>query len=151
MSRNGSGILLVENDPDDASLILRAFRKKKILNEIVVMRHGVEALDYLFGQGAYAGRDCSAQPALVLLDINLPKVDGLEVLRRLRRDDRTRLLRVIILTASEEESKRVAEYTMGAVSYVRKPLDFEEFLEVAAQLGFYWLLLNQDLPIAGQP
>lgn len=139
-------ILLVEDNPDDAALTLRAFRKKNILNEIVVVRDGAEALDYLFGTGAFASRDPGQQPALVLLDLKLPKIDGLEVLRRLREDQRTRLLRVVILTSSNEEADIVNGYSLGANSYIRKPVDFEKFLEVAGHLGLYWLLMNEPPP-----
>lgn len=147
---NNRSILLVEDNADDAALTLRAFRKKKILNEIVVVRDGAEALDYLFGTGAYAGRNTVDQPTLVLLDLKLPKVDGLEVLRRLRADDRTRLLRVVILTSSNEETDIVKGYSLGANSYIRKPVDFERFLEVAGHLGLYWLLLNEEPPLGSR-
>ena len=150
MTNSGGTILLVEDNPDDAALTLRAFEKKNILNEIIIARDGEEALDYLFGEGSYAGRDTGEQPSLVLLDLKLPKVDGLEVLRRLRKDNRTRLLRVVILTSSKEETDVVTGYQLGANSYIRKPVDFQEFIEVAGHLGLYWLLLNEPAP-AGTP
>ena len=139
-------ILLVEDNPDDQALTQRALRKNNITNEVVVTRDGVEALDYLFGTGTHAGRDTHEQPALVLLDLKLPKVDGLEVLRRLRGDPRTRLLPVVILTSSKEDRDLVSGYSLGANSYVRKPVDFTEFMEAVRQLGLYWLLLNEPPP-----
>lgn len=142
-------ILLVEDNADDEELTLRAFRKNNILNPVVVARDGVEALDYLFGTGAHSGRDTRVQPQVVLLDLKLPKVDGLEVLRQLRADPRTRLLPVVILTTSNEERDILASYQLGANSYVRKPVDFEQFLEAARQLGLYWLVLNVPPPAAG--
>lgn len=144
-------ILLVEDNADDEELTLRAFRKNNILNPVVVARDGVEALDYLFGTGAHSGRDTRVQPQVVLLDLKLPKVDGLEVLRQLRADPRTRLLPVVILTTSNEERDILASYQLGANSYVRKPVDFEQFLEAARQLGLYWLVLNVPPPAAGTP
>ncbi len=143
---NNKIILLVEDNPDDELLTLRAFERSKIANEIVVVRDGAEALDYLFGTGAYAGRNASRLPQVVLLDLKLPKVDGLEVLRRLRADDRTRLLPVVILTSSDEERDIVDSYSLGANSYVRKPVDFVQFGEAVRQLGLYWLLFNQPPP-----
>jgi two-component system response regulator len=142
----GKIILLVEDNPDDEALTVRAFRKNNITNEVVVARDGVAALEWLFGTGAHAGRDTQLQPQLVLLDLKLPKVDGLEVLRRLREDPRTRLLPVVILTSSNEEKDMVEGYRLGANSYVRKPVDFNEFLEAARQLGLYWLVLNNPPP-----
>jgi two-component system response regulator len=141
-------ILLVEDNPDDEALTLRAFRKNKILNEVIVARNGAEALDYLFGTGAYTGRDLSNKPAVILLDLNLPLVSGLEVLRRARDDERTRLLPVVILTSSKEEQDLIEGYRLGANSYVRKPVDFAEFLEATRQLGLYWLVLNEAPPTA---
>jgi len=139
-------ILLVEDNPDDVALTLRAFRKNHILNEVVVARDGVEALDYLFATGIYSHRDPTAVPAVVLLDLKLPRVDGLEVLRRLRTDARTQLLRVVVLTSSKEETDVVRSYTHGANSYIRKPVDFDSFMSAVGQLGLYWLLLNETPP-----
>jgi len=136
-------ILLVEDNPADEALTLRAFRKNNIANDIVVARDGPKALDYLFGTGAYAGRDTRQQPAVILLDLKLPRLDGLEVLRRLRGDPRTRLVPVVILTSSREEQDLVSSYSLGANSYIRKPVDFGEFTEAVRQLGLYWLLLNE--------
>lgn len=140
-------ILLVEDNADDAALTLRALRKNNILNEIIVARDGVEALDYLFGTGKYAGRDTSIQPQLVLLDIKLPRTDGLEVLKRLRADPRTALQPVTILTTSSEEQDIIASYRLGANSYIRKPVDFDHFIESVRQLGLYWLVLNTAPPV----
>lgn len=139
-------ILLVEDNPDDEALTLRALKKNNILNDVVVARDGVEALDYLLGSGAHAGRDPRAAPQLVLLDLKLPKVDGLEVLRRLRADARTRLQPVVVLTTSNEERDIVSSYELGANSYIRKPVDFAQFMEAVRQLGLYWLLLNIPPP-----
>jgi two-component system response regulator len=142
-------ILLVEDNPDDETLTLRALRKNNIRNEVVVVHDGAEALDYFFATGAYAGRDVSVMPQVVLLDLKLPKVDGLEVLRRLRADARTKLLPVVILTSSNEEKDLIDGYGIGANSYVRKPVDFVQFTEAVRQLGLYWLLLNQTPSVAG--
>ena len=139
-------ILLVEDNPDDEALTLRAFAKNKITNDIVVVRDGVEALEWLFADGQYADRDVSQLPEVCLLDLKLPKVDGLEVLRRIRADERTKLMPVIILTTSEEESDRLAGYSLGANSYIRKPVDFSQFIEAVRQLGLYWLVLNESPP-----
>jgi len=139
-------ILLVEDNPDDEALTLRAFKKNNIRNEVLVVRDGAEALDYLFATGAYAGRDASDLPQIVLLDLKLPKIDGLEVLRRIRSDKRTELLPVIILTSSKEDQDVISGYQLGCNSYVRKPVSFDEFIEAARQLGMYWLLLNQSIP-----
>src|ERR1700682_2547986 len=139
-------ILLVEDNADDEKLTLRALKKNNISNEVVVARNGVEALDYLFGTGTYAGRNLNIAPQVVLLDLKLPKLDGLEVLRRLRADERTKLLPVVILTSSDEEQDRVNGYGGGANSYVRKPVDFNQFSEAVRQLGLYWLVLNQPPP-----
>lgn len=135
-------ILLVEDNPDDETLTLRALKKGKILNDIVVARDGAEALDYLFGTGTHEGRDTAIQPQLILLDLKLPKIDGLEVLKRLRADARTALLPVTILTTSNEERDIVTSYQLGVNSYVRKPVDSDSFVEAVRQLGLYWLVLN---------
>jgi two-component system response regulator len=136
-------ILLVEDNPDDEALTLRAFRMNNISNGVVVASDGAMALDYLFGTGEFDGRDVDDLPQVVLLDINLPKINGLEVLRRIRADERTATLPVVILTSSKEEQDLVEGYRCGANSYVRKPVDFEEFVRAARQLGLYWLLLNE--------
>ncbi|MGO9087630.1 MAG: response regulator [Candidatus Sulfotelmatobacter sp.] len=141
-------ILLVEDNPDDEALTLRALKKNNINNEVVVAHDGVEALDYLFGTGLHSGRDLCAMPQVILLDLKLPKIDGLEVLRRLRSDARTRLLPVVILTSSNQEQDRIAGYGLGANSYVRKPVDFAQFIEAVRQLGLYWLILNEPAPRA---
>jgi len=139
-------ILLVEDNPDDEELTLRALAKNNIRNEVVVARDGAEALDYLFGTGEYAGRDTSKTPQVILLDLKLPKIDGLEVLRRLRADERTNLLAIVILTSSKEEQDIVTGYKLGANSYIRKPVDFGQFIEAVRQLGLYWLVLNETPP-----
>lgn len=137
-------ILLVEDNPDDVALTLRAFRRNNILNRVVVARDGVEALEHLLGADA-------RPPAVMLLDLKLPRVDGLEVLRRVRGDERTRLLRVVVLTSSLEEQDLVQSYSLGANSYIRKPVDFDNFLTAVGQLGLYWLLLNEAPPGARRP
>jgi two-component system, response regulator len=139
-------ILLIEDNPDDEALTLRALRKNHIKNDVVVARDGAEALDFLFGTGGYQGRDLSIMPEVTLLDLNVPKIDGLEILRRIRANDRTRLLPVVILTTSNEEQDRLHSYDLGANSYVRKPVDFEQFMEAVRQLGLYWLVLNVRAP-----
>ena len=139
-------ILLVEDNPDDEALTLRALRKANVGNDVVVVRDGVEALDFLYGTGAHAGRDTSSMPQVVLLDLKLPKIDGLEVLRRIRADARTKLLPVVILTSSDEDQDRIRGYALGANSYVRKPVEFAEFAEAVRQLGLYWVVLNQPPP-----
>jgi len=139
-------ILLVEDNPDDEKLTLRALHKNKISNEVVVAHDGVEALDYLLGNGAGGGNNLKPLPQVVLLDLKLPKMDGLEVLRRLRAHERTKLLPVVILTSSNEEQDLIAGYGLGANSYVRKPVDFNQFIEAARQLGLYWLVLNEPPP-----
>ena len=144
----GKIILLVEDNPDDVSLTLRALKKNNILNEVVVVNDGVQALDYLFGTGAYADCDANVTPQLILLDLKLPRMEGLEVLRRLRGDERTRLLPVVVLTSSDEEQDIVGSYALGANSYIRKPVDFAQFTKAVQQLGLYWLVLNQGPPIA---
>ena len=138
-------ILLVEDNPDDVSLTLRALQKNNIRNEVVVARDGAEALDYLFG-GSPGIEGQNVRPQLVLLDLKLPKVDGLEVLRRMRADAGTRMLPVVILTSSKEEQDIIQGYSLGANSYVRKPVDFLQFTEAVRQLGIYWLLLNEPIP-----
>lgn len=139
MSMQSKIILLVEDNPNDETLTLRAFKKHKIANQVVVARDGAEALEYFFG----ARRGQSEPPSLVLLDLKLPKVDGLEVLRRIRADERTRSLPVVVLTSSQEEQDMVASYSLGCNSYIRKPVDFDKFLEAVNTLGLYWLLLNE--------
>jgi two-component system, response regulator len=141
-------ILLVEDNPDDELLTLRALRKNNVLNKVVVARDGVEALDYLFGTGGHSGRDTAIMPQLILLDLKLPKIDGLEVLKRLRADERTRLLPVVILTSSREEQDMLDGYGFGANSYVRKPVNFEQFVQAIEQLKLYWLILNEAPPAA---
>lgn len=139
-------ILLVEDNPDDEALTLRAFEKNNITNEVVVAHDGAEAIEWLFAEGAHSDRDPDEHPEVVLLDLKLPKVDGLEVLRRIRENERTKLLPVIILTTSEEESDRLVGYSLGANSYIRKPVDFSQFIEAVRQLGLYWLVLNESPP-----
>ncbi len=139
-------ILLVEDNPDDIALTIRAFRKSNIMNDIVQAHDGSEALDYLFGRGQYTGRDLDVMPTLILLDLKMPKVDGLEVLRQLRANERTRLLPVVILTTSKEDQDIIDGYALGANSYVRKPVDFNQFVEAVRQLGLYWFVLNEPLP-----
>ena len=151
MTGRGKFILLVEDNPDDVELTLRALAKNRIANEVVVVTDGQQALDWLHCDGAYADRDASEQPALVLLDLKLPRVDGLQVLEQMRRDPRTRLLPVVMLTSSKEERDVIASYDLGANSYVRKPVDFNEFVEAARQLGLYWLMINEPPPRRGAP
>jgi two-component system response regulator len=139
-------ILLIEDNSDDEVLALRALKKNNLCNKVVVARDGVEALDFLLGTGTYAGRDLTEMPRLILLDLKLPKVDGLEVLQRLRANERTRLLPVVILTTSNEEQDRFLSYGLGANSYIRKPVDFTQFIEAVRQLGLYWLVLNEPPP-----
>ncbi|MGD9082316.1 MAG: response regulator [Desulfobacterales bacterium] len=140
-------ILLVEDNPDDELLAIRALKKNNIMNEVVVARDGAEALDYLFGAGAYADRDMGVMPQIILLDLKLPKIDGLEVLRRLRNDERTKLLPVVVLTSSKEDRDLTESYSLGANSYIRKPVSFAQFTEAIRQLGLYWLVLNESPPI----
>jgi two-component system, response regulator len=139
-------ILLVEDNADDEALTFRALMKNNIGSQLVVARDGAEALEYLFGTGQYAGRDVNLGPQVVLLDLNLPKISGLEVLRQLRANERTKLLPVVILTSSDEEQDRLRGYDNGANSYVRKPVDFNQFIESVRQLGLYWLILNEQPP-----
>jgi len=136
-------ILLVEDNADDEALTLRAFSKNKISNQVIVARDGVEALEYLFGTGKHAGRNMSIMPAVIFLDLKLPRLDGLEVLRRIRADNRTTLLPVVVLTTSREIQDIREVYHSGANSYIRKPVDFERFLSTVGQLGQYWLSLNE--------
>lgn len=143
---NDKVILLVEDNADDEALTLRALKKNNIGNEVVVARDGVEALDYLFATGPYQGRNANVLPQIVLLDLKLPKVDGLEVLRRVRSDIRTKRVPVIILTSSSEEQDLITGYDLGANSYVRKPVDFNQFIDAVRQLGLYWLILNEAAP-----
>ena len=140
-------IVLVEDNANDEELTLRAFRKSKIGNRVVVLRDGAEALDYFFCRGVHAGRSASEVVQVVLLDLKLPKVDGLDVLRALRADPRTRLIPIVILTSSAEDQDVVAGYGLGANSYVRKPVDFTQFVEAVRQLGLYWLVINQAAPV----
>lgn len=137
-------LLLAEDNPTDEKLTIRAFKKSGIANQMVVVRDGAEVLDYLFGAGIHAERDCSLLPAVLLLDLKLPRLDGLEVLERIRADERTRRLPVVILTASKEAEDIARSYALGANAYVRKPVDFVEFAEAARTLGLFWLLLNES-------
>jgi len=139
-------ILLVEDNPDDEALTIRALQKNNILNEVVVARDGAEALDFLHGTGKHADRDITIQPELVLLDLNLPKLNGLEVLKKIRENEQTRLLPVVVLTTSNEDQDKIESYRLGCNSYIRKPVDFFQFNEAIRQLGMYWLLLNQGPP-----
>ncbi len=140
-------ILLVEDNRDDEDLTLRAFKKNKIDNDVVIARDGQQALDYLFGTGDHAGRDTRIMPRVILLDLKLPKIDGFGVLRRLRTDDRTKHLPIVILTSSKEDRDLLEGYDLGANSYVRKPVDFAEFTEAVRQMGLYWLVLNEAPPL----
>lgn len=136
-------IVIVEDNPDDEALMLRAFKQHKLTNEIVVLRDGVEAIEYLLGTGAHIGRDTTLMPQIILLDLKLPKLNGLDVLKRLRADPRTKIVPIVVLTTSKEEGDMIASYNLGANSYVVKPVDFTKFVESVKQLGLYWLLLNQ--------
>jgi CheY-like chemotaxis protein len=139
--------MLVEDNPDDEELTLLAFERNNISSEVVVAHDGVEALDYLFGTGIYTERDMSVMPALILLDLQLPRINGLEVLRRLRADNRTKLIPVVILTTSNEQQDLINSYSLGCNSYIRKPVDYDQFLTAVHQLGMYWLILNEAPPI----
>ena len=143
MSDGNKIILLVEDNQDDEELTRLAFAESRVANDLVVVRDGQEALDYLFANGKYAGRDVCVRPQLILLDLNIPKVDGLEVLRRIRADELTKLLPVVVLTTSKEEQDLLDSYSSGANSYIQKPVDFNQFIEVVRQLGLYWLVLNE--------
>ena len=140
-------ILLVEDNPDDEELTLLSLRKNNLAHEIVVVRDGVEAIEFLFGNGRYAGRDLSRTPTVVLLDLKLPKLDGLGVLKRLRADERTRMLPVVVLTSSSQDADVIASYNLGANSYVRKPVEFGSFVEAVSSLGLYWVVLNRPPPL----
>jgi two-component system, response regulator len=140
-------ILIVEDNARDEALTLRALKKCNIMNDVVVVRDGVQAIDYLFGTGAYVGRDLQVMPQVVLLDLKLPKVDGLQVLQKIRAEERTRRLPVVMFTSSSEEEDMIKSYNLGANSYVRKPVDFEQFVDATKQLGLYWLVLNQSAPV----
>ena len=144
-------ILLVEDNSDDELLTLRALKKNNIRNEVVVARDGSEALDYLFGTGIHAGRDLTVMPQIILLDLKLPKVDGFEVLDRVRSSEATQLLPVVILTTSNEDQDRIRGYGLGANSFVRKPVEFDKFIEAVRQLGLYWLILNETAPVPRRP
>lgn len=146
MSDANKVILLVEDNPDDATLTLRAFKRSHVMNPVVIARDGVEALDFLFARGQYSDRAGAPQPILIILDLKLPRLDGLGVLKAIRADVRTQLLPVVILTSSKEEQDLISGYSLGANSYVRKPVDFNEFLEAVKVLGIYWLLMNQNPP-----
>jgi two-component system response regulator len=146
MEQMSKTILLVEDNPDDEKLTLRAFKRNNMLNPIAVARDGIEALDYLFARGAHAKRSGMMPPALIILDLKLPKLDGMGVLKAVREDERTRLIPVVVLTSSKEEQDLVQSYSLGANAYVRKPVDFAEFLEAARILGIFWLALNHPPP-----
>lgn len=138
-------VLLVEDNPDDEELTRLAFEECRLANELIIVRDGQEALDYLFETGKYSGRDDNEVPQVILLDLKLPKVDGLEVLRRVRADERTKLLPVVVLTSSKEEQDMIDSYSLGANSYMQKPVDYLQFVEAVRQLGLYWLVLNQTV------
>jgi two-component system, response regulator len=137
-------ILLVEDNPDDEALTMRAFKKSHLANDIIVARDGVEALDYLFGTGAYEGRNVADKPHLILLDLKLPRLDGMDVLKRIRADERVNLIPVVVLTSSREQEDMIRSYALGANSYIRKPVDFNQFVQAVQQLGLYWLVLNES-------
>ena len=151
MSDSNKVILLVEDNPDDAALTLRAFKRSHLMNPIAVVRDGIEALDFLFARADYATRASAPAPTLVILDLKLPKLDGLGVLKAMRADERTKYLPVVILTSSKEEQDLISGYALGANSYVRKPVDFNEFLEAVKVLGIYWLMLNEIPPQGTSP
>lgn len=143
---NSKNILLVEDNPSDVKLTKRALEQNQITNELIVAEDGQEALDYLFATGQYACREIRDLPAVVLLDLKLPKIDGLEVLKKIRANERTRLMPVVVLTSSDQEADMIASYNLGANSYIRKPVDFKKFTEAVRMLGMYWLLLNEPPP-----
>jgi two-component system response regulator len=140
-------ILLVEDNPDDVELTLRAFKKNSISIKVIVAKDGVEALDYLFGTGMFAARDVTELPVIILLDLKLPKIDGLEVLKRIRQGERTKLIPVVVLTSSAEQEDVLKGYSLGANSYIRKPVEFDQFVEAMKYLGLYWLLWNEPPPV----
>ena len=142
---NNKFVLLIEDNPDDVELTLRAFRRNNIANKIVVLEDGEKAVDFLYGNGEFKDRDISDHPSIILLDLKLPKLDGIEVLRRIKADEVLKLIPVIILTSSREEQDLVNSYSFGANSYIRKPVDFNEFMEVSKQMGMYWLMLNSSI------
>ena len=150
MNESNKVILLVEDNPDDVALTLRAFKRSHLMNPISIARDGIEALDFLFARGAYVDRASAALPTLVILDLKLPKLDGLGVLKAIRADERTRYLPVVILTSSKEEQDLISGYALGANSYVRKPVDFTEFVEAVKVLGIYWMMIN-EIPPKGEP
>jgi two-component system response regulator len=143
MLENVLDIILVEDNPDDVELTLDALKTHKLSNRVKVLRDGEEALDYFFGTGKYAGRDVCDRPKVILLDLKLPKVDGLEVLRRIRSDERTKTLPVVVLTSSNEQKDRIESYQLGVNSYIVKPVEFDSFARAVAQIGFYWVLMNK--------
>jgi two-component system response regulator len=143
-------ILLVEDNPDDQLLAKRALTQNRIANQVIVTSDGEEAMEYLFGTGRFAGRNTWDLPAVVLLDLKLPKVDGLEVLRRVRADDRTKLIPIVMLTSSKQEQDLIASYSLGVNSYIRKPVDFNQFVEAVRQFGLYWLVLNEAPPVVAK-
>lgn len=143
VTANEIEILLVEDNPDDVELTLRALGKHNLANNVQVVRDGAEALEFIFGTGAYAGRDINHKPRVIFLDLKLPKVDGLEVLRKVKSDERTKIIPVVVLTSSHEERDVVESYKLGINSYITKPVDFDKFVLAVKELGFYWLLLNK--------
>jgi CheY-like chemotaxis protein len=144
-------LILVEDNPDDAALAMRALHKNKVANEVILLDDGAKALEYLFGTGDWDGRDATRTPCLILLDLKLPRVDGLEVLKRIRSDERTKLIPVVVLTSSSEEQDLAESYNLGANSYIRKPVDFEQFVRAVQTLGLYWLVLNEPPPMSRKP